>query len=72
MQHKNLKKMNENNLRKRHSHDHGQTNGFIEKLIKDCKNIYNNKHEIKYKNERPEKSKAYEPTEVRDFFLNFF
>lgn len=56
--------MNENHHR-RHSHDHSH-NGFVDKLFKDCKKIYNyktHKHEIKFKNERPEKS-AYIPTEV--------
>lgn len=64
--------MNENHhhhLKKRHlchaDHDHTR-NGFIEKLINDVKKIYNyEKYEIKFKNERPAKSKAYEPTEVR-------
>jgi hypothetical protein len=64
--------MNDSHLRKRHSPDHAQTTGFIDKLIKtmisDVKKIYNcEKHEIKFKNERPERSKAYEPTEVFNY-----
>lgn len=37
--------------------------GFIEKIINDVKRIYKN-DDIKFKNAKPEKSKAYEPTEV--------
>lgn len=56
-----------NHLRKRHSHDHDSNThiGFLDKFIKDVCKIYNSeKHEIKFKNDKPEKSRAYEPTEV--------
>lgn len=65
--------MNENHLRKRNSHNRGCSHGhgFIEKLIKDCKKIYNyEKHEIKFKNNKPDESKAYEPTEVFNYHIS--
>lgn len=45
------------------SHDNRAHYGFIEKIVNDVKRIYKN-DDIKFKNAKPEKSMAYEPTEV--------
>lgn len=53
--------MTENHHAMRRSCSHNY--GFIDKIVNDVKRIYKN-DDIKFKNSKPEKSKAYEPTEV--------